>query len=60
MSKATANVSICICDIGIASQYHHSMPSGSLALLLVLSVLIGCTEPNKPNLEVARASALPP
>jgi hypothetical protein len=53
MSKATANVSIYICDIGIASQYHHPMPSGSLALLLVLSVLIGCTEPNKPNLEVA-------
>ena len=31
------------------------MPNGSLALLLILSVLIGCTNPNKPNLEVACA-----
>jgi len=33
------------------------MPNGSLALLLFLSVLIGCTKPNKPNLEVACALA---
>ena len=31
------------------------MPNGSLALLLILTVLIGCTDPNKPNLEVACA-----
>ncbi len=35
MSKATANVSICICDIGIASQYHH--PIGHRRRLCVTS-----------------------
>ena len=31
------------------------MPNGSLALSFVLLALVGCADPNKPNLEVACA-----
>jgi hypothetical protein len=43
------------CDTARASHHHRPMPNGSLALLFILLALVGCTDPNKPNLEVACA-----